>query len=182
MVKRGKSNTSSEQSTVSLVIPSLYLGPCSAALSQSFLTTNSITHILSIGSSPANKVDGITYLRLSLSDSPSSSISKVSDAACTFIETALKSRNGTGKVFIHCSAGISRSPTIVAAYLMKCHNLSLKAALRQILKVRSQVSPNSGFLSQLKELDLELFGSISLDIDTLPRTEKERLALFEDAG
>ncbi|KAH9933826.1 protein-tyrosine phosphatase-like protein, partial [Fomitopsis serialis] len=167
----------------SLVLPpSLYLGPCSAASNKAFLTANSVTHVLSIGSTPSQKVDGVTYHRLSLNDSPSSSISKVSDEACKLIDGAIASKSkgssGKGKILVHCSAGISRSPALVVAYLMRSRGMSLKAALGQVVRARPQVSPNSGFLEQLKRLEEELFGSVSLDIDEIPKREKDRLALF----
>jgi atypical dual specificity phosphatase len=65
--------------------------------------------------------------------------------------------------------------------------MSLKAALGQIVRVRPQVAPNAGFLAQLKELERELFGSVSLEVEELPKREKDRLALFDiensaDAG
>ncbi|KAH7890705.1 protein-tyrosine phosphatase-like protein [Phlebopus sp. FC_14] len=168
-------------STISLVHPpSVYIGPCSAASSKSILAANSITHVLSVGASPAHKIDGVTYHRISLSDSPSSSITKVCDSACTIIQTALKSKANTGKILVHCSAGISRSPTVVTAYLMKCCDMPLKAALRQIVQARPQVSPNPGFLQQLKDLETVLFGSVSLDVDALPKREKDRLVLFAE--
>jgi atypical dual specificity phosphatase len=91
--------------------------------------------------------------------------------------------NGNGKILVHCSAGISRSPMVVAAYLMKRKGMTLKAALGQIIRVRPQVSPNAGFLQQLKEMEMELFGTAvsSLEgVDELPKREKDRLALFEE--
>ncbi|KAH7883468.1 protein-tyrosine phosphatase-like protein [Phlebopus sp. FC_14] len=180
MNKKTKATTSS-QPPVSLILPpSLYLGPCSTASSKPFLTTNSITHVLSVGATPAHEVEGVTYHRISLSDSPSSSISKVCDSACKIIDDALQSKNNTGKILVHCSAGISRSPMVVAAYLMKCRGMTLKAALKQIVEARPQVSPNSGFLQQLKDLEMELFGTVSLDVDELPMREKDRLALFAE--
>jgi len=169
------------QDPVSLVLPpSLYLGPCSAASSKPFLTGNAITHVLSIGANPSAKVEGVTYHRLSLSDSVSSSISKITDAACEVIDGAIASKKGTGKILVHCSAGISRSPMVVAAYLMKRKGMTLKAALRQIIQVRPQISPNAGFLQQLKDVEMELYGSCSLEVDELPKREKDRLALFEE--
>jgi len=190
MVKRHKGRSqvaiaSSTTDAVSLILPpSLYLGPCSAASNKTFLSTNEITQVLSVGSTPAQNIDGVIYHRLALNDTPSSSISKASDEACKIIDSVI--RVGTskskekGKILVHCSAGISRSPTLVVAYLMRSHNMPLKAALGLVLKARPQVSPNPGFLQQLKRLEEELYGHISLDVDELPRREKDRLALFED--
>jgi hypothetical protein len=59
---------------------------------------------------------------------------------------------------VHCSAGISRSPMVVAVYLMKRKGMPLKAALGQIIHVPSQISPNA-----LKKMVLELYGSNSVN-------------------
>lgn len=67
---------------------------------------------------------------------------------------------------------------------MKRKGMTLKAALGQIIRVRPQVSPNTGFLQQLKEMEMELFGTAvsSLEgVNELPKREKDRLALFEDS-
>ncbi|KAJ7151518.1 protein-tyrosine phosphatase-like protein [Mycena filopes] len=180
----GKRDKGSAQPAASLIYPSIYLGPCSAASSKPFLSVNSITHVLSVGATPKENVDGIVYHRISITDSPSSAISKVCEEACAFIDTALgsknKDKNETGKILVHCSAGISRSPMIVAAYLMKRRGMSLRAALGQIVRARPQVVPNAGFIGQLKELELELLGTASLDVDELPRREQDRLALFTE--
>ncbi|KAL6787221.1 protein-tyrosine phosphatase-like protein [Trichoderma sp. SZMC 28012] len=179
MGKREKHN-----STSLVFPPSIFIGPVSAASSVQLLQTNSISHVLSIGASPSSKVPGVVYDRVSITDSPSSSIAKICDNACDIIETALQSNNGSGRILVHCSAGISRSPTVVTAYLMKHHNMSLRAALGQIVRARPQASPNPGFLQELRDLELQLRGASSLDIDELPKREKERLALFpvDDSG
>ncbi|KAL6809645.1 protein-tyrosine phosphatase-like protein [Trichoderma sp. SZMC 28015] len=179
MGKREKHN-----STSLVFPPSIFIGPVSAASSVQLLQTNSISHVLSIGASPSSKVPGVVYDRVSITDSPSSSIAKICDTACDIIETALQSNNGTGRILVHCSAGISRSPTVVTAYLIKHQNMSLRAALGQIVRARPQASPNPGFLRELRDLELQLRGASSLDIDELPKREKERLALFpvDDSG
>ena len=65
----------------------------------------------------------VTYHRLSLSDSVSSSISKITDPACEVIDGEIAPKKsgatGGGRILVHCSAGISRSPMVVTAYLMK---------------------------------------------------------------
>ncbi|KIJ31817.1 hypothetical protein M422DRAFT_234445 [Sphaerobolus stellatus SS14] len=184
MPKRQKPSTipyvHSSDSVSLILAPGLFLGPCSAASSKPFLTANAITDVLSVGSTPAQKIDGITYHRLSLTDSPSSSIAKVSDEACRIIDSKKIGKAKEGKILVHCSAGISRSPTLVVAYLMKAHNMSLKAALGRVVRVRPQVSPNAGFLGQLKELEEEIHGRVSLDVEELPKREKDQLALFSE--
>jgi protein-tyrosine phosphatase len=50
-----------------------------------------------------------------------------------------------GKVFVHCYAGVSRSATIVIAYLMKEHCLSFSAAYKFVKGKRSFINPNDGF-------------------------------------
>jgi atypical dual specificity phosphatase len=128
----------------------------------------------------------VTYHRLSITDSTTSSISKIADAACEIIDSSITSPSkkggvDNGKILVHCSAGISRSPMVVAAYLMKRKGMTLKSALGQIIRARPQVSPNPGFLQQLKEMEMELFGvavSSLAGVEELPRREKDRLALF----
>ena len=61
---------------------------------------------------------------------------------------------------------------VVAAYLMKRKSMSLKAALGQIIGVRPQISPNAGFLQQLKEMEMELYGSGSLEVVEFPKRER----------
>ena len=58
--------------------------------------------------------------------------------------------------------------------------MSLKAALGLVVRARPQVSPNPGFLQQLKKLEEELYGTVTLDVDELPKQQKDRIALFEE--
>lgn len=156
----GRSSKTGSSSPVSLVVPGIYLGPASAASSKDLLAAHSVTHVLSVGASPAKPVAGTQYARISISDSPSSSILNVCDSACHIIDAALAS---AGTILMHCSTGISRSPMVVAAYLMRRRDMSLKTALRQIVVVRPYA----------------LRGEVSLiDVDEFPKREKDRLALL----
>ncbi|KAL6859435.1 hypothetical protein J3F83DRAFT_748933 [Trichoderma novae-zelandiae] len=104
-----------KQTPISLVFsPSTFIGPAFAASSVTLLQTNSISHVLSVGASHPSKVPGVEYTRVSIADSPSSTISKICDNACDIVEAALQSNNGSGRILVHCSAGISPSPTLVA--------------------------------------------------------------------
>ena len=57
---------------------------------------------------------------------------------------------GNDKIFIHCAAGMSRSPTIVIAYIMWKKRISLDEAIRFVREKRPAISPNANFMNQLK--------------------------------
>ncbi|KAK3828510.1 MAG: protein-tyrosine phosphatase-like protein [Benniella sp.] len=63
-----------------------------------------------------------------------------------FIDDAIS--NG-GKVLVHCMAGVSRSATIVTAYMMKHKKMSASDALVAVQSIRPIVDPNDGFVRQL---------------------------------
>ena len=57
----------------------------------------------------------------------------------------------SGKVFVHCFRGVSRSATLVIVYIMCHQNLKLEDAIMTVRKKRA-IFPNDGFLKQLIEL------------------------------
>ena len=62
-------------------------------------------------------------------------------------------------MFLHCYAGVSRSPTVCIAYLMRAHQWSLSQAYDYVKSRRPHISPNLHFMGQLvafqKQLELE---------------------------
>ncbi|KAG7492787.1 hypothetical protein MATL_G00018300 [Megalops atlanticus] len=73
--------------------------------------------------------------------------------AADFIHKALKQSDG--KVLVHCIMGMSRSSTLVLAYLMLYHQLPLYNAIQEVIKKRA-IYPNRNFLALLLDLDLQL--------------------------
>ena len=55
--------------------------------------------------------------------------------------------------FIHCNLGISRSSSILIAYLICKYRLCLYAAFKYVKDKRLQIAPNYSFLRQLKEFE-----------------------------
>lgn len=60
-----------------------------------------------------------------------------------------------GKVLVHCAMGVSRSGALVLAFLMMCENLTLTDAIIAV-RLNRDIYPNSGFLEQLRTLDIHL--------------------------
>lgn len=70
--------------------------------------------------------------------------------ALSFIKDAL--RQG-GTILIHCYAGISRSATVVIAYLMQESCMPFFEAMSFVRKRRPIVFPNFGFQRQLIDFE-----------------------------
>ncbi|KAJ8585417.1 DSPc-domain-containing protein [Rhizopogon salebrosus TDB-379] len=172
----GMARTPSKRNVAVLVVPPyLFLGPYTSA-SRSFIDSVGITHIISIGRTPAClDHPNVQYHRLQLLDKDMSSIYAASDKANQVIMDA---KDSGGKVLVHCVAGVSRSPTIIAAYLVSRCSMSLKDALGLLVRVRPAVCPRSGFIAQLKELERRVRGCCSLDVSFLPGSKEARLALL----
>ncbi|CAK94260.1 unnamed protein product (macronuclear) [Paramecium tetraurelia] len=134
---------------------SIYLGNIESASSLENLRRHRINGVLSIC---MNKIpfDVQTqlqnYQHIYLEDCESENISRHFENSNQFIEKARQS----GNVLIHCMAGISRSATLVAAYLMKKNKMSAQDALKLLERKRWQVYPNDGFLRQLQQYERAL--------------------------
>ncbi|XP_059193751.1 dual specificity protein phosphatase 26-like [Centropristis striata] len=142
------------------VWPNLYIGDQDSAENPVELTKHRVTHILNAAHSKRrgqpdlyNSMN-ITYMGVEAHDSVGFDMSVNFHAAADFIHKAL-SRGG--KVLVHCHVGVSRSATLVLAYLMLKQNLTLVEAICAVKENRG-VIPNRGFLRQLIKLDGQLFG------------------------
>lgn len=99
--------------TMQEIIPSIFLGPYSAACRSQLnaLQSNGITHIvcirhpLEVNRIKPNFIDQFQYLVLEVKDDADEPIMKYFPVVKEFIETCL---NGNGKVLVHGNGGISR--------------------------------------------------------------------------
>jgi hypothetical protein len=133
----------------------IFVGTQDAACNGEWLAANNILFILNIGAATTPLIESLVgYKRIMLSDEPESNILAEFDNCFEFIEKALN-YNATSAILVHCQAGISRSPTIVCAYLMRRHGWTVEAALGHIRAVRN-IGPNFGFRLQLKSYQQSL--------------------------
>ena len=109
----------------SKVLDFIYLGNREDSMNRSKLGELGVTHIINVTSDLPNVFESdksLSYLRIAVDDTFSQRISDHFEAAIKFIEQA---RIANGVVFVHCAAGISRSTTIVMAYLIKMQKKSV---------------------------------------------------------
>lgn len=135
----------------------LFLGNINDAANSETLTALGIDHVLNVTAvTPSYKMSSaITYKQLLAADNGSQNIKQYFDEAFLFIDAAKKSG---GSVLIHCQAGVSRSPTIAIAYLIKYFSMKMLDAYQYIKIRRSIISPNLNFMGQLLEFEQTIRG------------------------
>lgn len=139
------------------ILPFLYLGSAYHASKCEFLANLHITALLNVSRRTSEAcMTHLHYKWIPVEDSHTADISSHFQEAIDFIDCV---REKGGKVLVHCEAGISRSPTICMAYLMKTKQLGLKDAFDYIKQRRSVVSPNFGFMGQLLQFESETLPS-----------------------
>ena len=132
------------------ILPGLLLGSQDVVYDAKVMKTHQITHVLSLGIKPTVLDENVVYKFVDMLDVPEFSLRDGWEKCFCFIDTAL--RVG-GKVYVHCNAGVSRSPAVVIAYLMKTRRLSYEQAFCQVKQKRNAINPNPGFVQQLKQYE-----------------------------
>ncbi|OBT77761.1 hypothetical protein VF21_03768 [Pseudogymnoascus sp. 05NY08] len=149
-------------------VPGLFISDRFAARSVSLLKSLNIGYIISVTqaedvpkfnakSDTPDIKDVFVQKHVNINDDPIEDILIHLKDTCVWIKTSLasapanvdgESRRQAG-VLVHCTQGISRSGSIVIAYLMRELSLNYTAALALARESRSLITPNQGFEAQL---------------------------------
>ena len=126
----------------------MYLGNFDTACNISDLRRLGITYVLNVASECKNTTlpKSIEQLHLKMKDLADFEVIDYFEKANDFFN---KVRNSGKTMLVHCKYGVSRSPSFVAAYLIKYFGFNVDSALKFIRKKRPQINPNEGFLRQL---------------------------------
>lgn len=133
------------------VVDGLYLGNIRDSENRESLSQNGITHILSVYNNAKPVLENMTYLCIHAADASSQNLSQHFKECIRFIHEC---RLNGGSCLVHCLAGVSRSTTMVVAYLMTVTDHSWDDCLSAVKAVRSFVGPNYGFQQQLQEYQM----------------------------
>ncbi|VDM71917.1 unnamed protein product [Strongylus vulgaris] len=130
------------------IIPNLYLGSLRDAVDVHQLKKHHIQYVVSVHDLTAHHPahEHLKVLKIQLSDCSSANISSHFSVTNQFIHEA---RLRQASVLVHCLAGVSRSATVVAAYLMTLCDMTFFNAITFMSRKRPVVNPNFGFRMQL---------------------------------
>ena len=125
----------------------LYIGSLADAEELAEGNLDGITTVISLSEGAvAFRREGVNYLHLSIEDDEPVPVRQF-DA----IIDALTENIRWGTVLLHCGVGVSRAPSLAAAYFDAVGYKSLDAAVSEIRKVRPFIHPSTVLVESLKE-------------------------------
>jgi protein tyrosine phosphatase len=156
----------STEFTADKITDRIFVGDLASASNLEELQKNNITHVVSVINGGYEIFDSITYKIIHINDDAWVDIKSHFDGAIEFIENALN-EDQNNNIMVHCQRGVSRSVSIVMAYLLKTQNDINKIpndnieqevlnTLNNIKESRSIAEPNLGFMEKINEYIKEL--------------------------
>jgi len=142
---------------MSAIRDNLFVGSLHDSQSETQMSKNKISHVVRVTEQPEDekRVDidpAPTYLFIKAADHENVNLRQHFEKVNDFVHEA---RLNGGSVLIHCHEGVSRSVTLMAAYMMSVTRLGLEDVMRVIELARSQANPNKGFRAQLADFEQE---------------------------
>uniref|UniRef100_F1KYR1 protein-serine/threonine phosphatase n=1 Tax=Ascaris suum TaxID=6253 RepID=F1KYR1_ASCSU len=135
----------------SQIFPYLYLGTEWNACDWQWLENNGVQYIVNVTNEVENFFPArLKYLKIRVCDEASTELLKHWNQTNQFIKEAKEKGSA---VLVHCKKGISRSSSTVIAYAMKEYGWGLSQAMEHVKKKRDCITPNKGFVEQLKTFE-----------------------------
>lgn len=149
----------------------LFLGDANHAKDWQMMEDLKISHIVNATDLVPNHFEDhesvkIEYLKIPISDQHGVNIKDYFAESIKFIDDAFTANKGN-RVFVHCQMGVSRSSTIIIAYLMFKNKWRYDDAIEYAKKRRPCVCPNQHFTEQLEGYEKKLFDKEEEDSDSI---------------
>jgi protein-tyrosine phosphatase len=132
---------------ITKITDKLYLCDYNSATKYAELCSLGIKQILTVGNGMLHRTEELRTKYIPIEDRSNENIKQYFTEAFEFINRDV--------TVVHCQMGISRSATIVIAYLMS-GGMDINYAYRYVKLRRPFINPNSGFTEQLITYSLEL--------------------------
>lgn len=139
---------------LSQITATLFLSGAEAPLNAALVSQKGITLIINATLCHACPAyPGVECVRIPVSDLPTANLGTHFERVAERIHG-----NRAGGTLVHCVAGMSRSPALVMAYLMRYRGVTLRQAHHWVQESRPYIRLNAGFWEQLLQYERRLFG------------------------
>ena len=131
------------------IIDNIYLGSSYHAANWDWLTSNNVKTIVNAALEVDNFFsDDLEYISgYSIRDNGLESFTNID----TLVDQIREKNCVEGNTFVHCLVGRSRSVTIIIAYLMKYHKMTVEDSINHIVSKRSYANPSLKLVDNLKD-------------------------------
>ncbi|GAX75282.1 hypothetical protein CEUSTIGMA_g2727.t1 [Chlamydomonas eustigma] len=141
-----------EEPRPSMIMPGLILSGKSFERDILALEGHGVTHILQVGVElTPSHAQHFQYKKVSIFDLEEEDIVCALSGCYDFIDNGMRK----GVVVVHCAAGVSRSASVVIAFVMQKHGVNFTTARNLVKRARPCVNPNLGFTLQLQQMDAQ---------------------------
>jgi len=132
----------------------LFLGGARVAAHEEGLRDLGVNAIVNVTNLVMDHFPGwIRYFRVPVLDEEDEDLLTWFPETTAFIHSCILAKK---TVLVHCQAGVSRSATVVCAYLMRYGGLTFEEALDHTVRCRPCACPNIGFITQLQRFQTQL--------------------------
>src|ERR1017187_890234 len=125
----------------------LFIGGIADAEQLADANPSGITTVVSLSEIPVEeKRKGVNYLHLPIEDDVPVPVRQFYG-----VMDAIRKNIRWGTVPLHCGVGVSRAPSLAAAYMDAVGCMGVETAIGEIRKLRPVISPSSVLINSLKE-------------------------------
>jgi protein-tyrosine phosphatase len=137
---------------MSQIFENLWITPADVARDYDFLKENEITHILNCAEEETKgyPIKSLTVIHIPLTDDEDV---QALDQIVQGAQILAVWMNTGANAIVHCKAGISRSVTVVLAYLIIYKNYTYNEAYLFVQRKRNIIYPNDFYRQLLKDLE-----------------------------
>lgn len=170
--------------STSEIFPGLFIGNSQSTYTREVLESNKITAVVSVVEvrhalwNRTKFTDSIKpghHLWIECLDSKVENMLVLMRTVCDFIDANLEPEGSKppGRVLVHCKMGISRSATMVIAYLMQKLGKSRDEVLAEVKIKWPRARPSSNFMAQLEIWEKVGYDLWADEAKTVPKPEYE---------
>jgi len=118
------------------ILPGLWIGDEYTARNKDFFIKHNIRRCINVTPDVPCLFPWVQYLRISVGDSTSMNNQKIMADAIPHCIPFIGTPSRSSAVLVHCQMGVSRSATVVVAYLRSCCFKSIAQSIQFVLSKR----------------------------------------------